>query len=59
MRTSEQKLSTKLRKAVERQAHRERVMQEYPANIRYSKAKFKKGKKHQPKHRQPIKLGIQ
>lgn len=59
MRTSEQRLATKLRKAAERQAHRERVMRKYPSSVRYAKAKFKKGKKRQPKHRQPIKLGIQ
>lgn len=59
MRTPEQKLATKLRKKAERQAHREKVFQKYPPAVRYAKAKFKKGKKHQPKHRAPIKLGVQ
>ena len=59
MRTPEQRLATKLRKAAERQAHRERVMLEYPSSVRYAKAKFKKGKKHQPKTRAKIKLGVQ
>lgn len=61
MRTPEQKLATKLRKAAEREAHRDKVFSKYPASVRYAKAKFKKGKKHQPKHRAPlkIKLGVQ
>ena len=61
MRTPEQKLATKLRKAAERQAHRESVFKTHPSAVRYAKAKFKKGKKHQPKHRAPIKikLGVQ
>jgi hypothetical protein len=59
MRTPEQKLATKLRKAAERKAHHERVFKTHPPMVRYAKAKFKKGKKHQPKHRAPIKLGVQ
>lgn len=59
MRTPEQRLATKLRKAAERQAHRERVFHTHPPLVRYAKAKFKKGKKHAPKHRQLPKLGIQ
>jgi hypothetical protein len=59
MRTPEEKLATKLRKAAERKAHRDRVMAQYPPQVRYAKAKFKKGKKHQPKKRQLPKLGIQ
>jgi hypothetical protein len=43
MRTVEQKLATKLRKAAERAAHRDKVFALYPANVRYAKAKFKKG----------------
>jgi hypothetical protein len=58
MRTPEQRLATKIRKAEERAAHRERVMREYPPAVRYAKAKFQKGKKHQPKHRQPLKLKL-
>lgn len=60
MRTPEQKLATKLRKAAERKAHRERVMKKYPAAVRYAKAKFKKGHKNQKKGRgAKIKLGMQ
>jgi hypothetical protein len=61
MRTPEQKEATRLRKLAERQAHRARVLAEHPLSVRYAKSKFKKGKKHQPKHRQPlkIKLGVQ
>jgi len=59
MRTPEQKLATKLRKAAERKAHRERVFRTHPSMVRYAKAKFKKGKKHVPKKRAPIKLGVQ
>jgi hypothetical protein len=59
MRTLEQKLATKLRKEAEREAHRDRVLKQHPLSVRYAKAKFKKGKKHAPKHRAPIKLGVQ
>jgi hypothetical protein len=59
MRTEEQKLATKLRKAAEREAHRERVMKKYPPHIRYAKAKFKKGTKRQRKNRVAVKLGVQ
>lgn len=59
MRTPEQRLATKLRKEGEREAHRERVLKQHPLSVRYAKAKFKKGKKHAPKHRAPIKLGVQ
>lgn len=61
MRTPEQKLATKLRKAAERDVHRAKVWARHPRNVRYAKAAFKKGKKHQPKNRQKnkIKLGIQ
>lgn len=59
MRTLEEKLATKLRKAAERQAHRDKVMAHHPVNVRYAKAKFKKGRKNQkPKHVK-IKLGLQ
>jgi hypothetical protein len=59
MRTPEQKLETKRRKAAERKAHHERVFRKYPSSVRYAKAKFKKGKKHVPKKRQLPKLGVQ
>lgn len=61
MRTDEQKLATKLRKAAEREAHRNRVFSKHPERVRYAKADFKKGKKHQPKNRKPLifKLGLQ
>lgn len=61
MRTPEQREATRLRKLAERQAHRAKVMAKHPPRVRYAKAAFKKGKKHQPKHRQPlkIKLGVQ
>lgn len=59
MRTPEQRLATKLRKAAEREAHRERVFRTHPASVRYAKANFKKGKKHVPKHRKLPKLGVQ
>lgn len=61
MRTPAEKLASKLRKAAERKAHRERVLRDHPPTVRYAKSKFKKGKKRQPKNKQPlkIKLGIQ
>jgi hypothetical protein len=59
MRTPEQRLATKLRKAAERKAHRKRVFTKHPPQVRYAKANFKKGKKHVPKKRQKLKLGIQ
>ena len=59
MRTPEQKLATRLRKASERKAHRARVFKTHPPAVRYAKANFKKGKKHVPKKRQKLKLGIQ
>lgn len=59
MRTDEQKLATKLRKAAEREAHRVRVFKQHPSVVRYAKANFKKGKKNPAKKRQKIKLGIQ
>lgn len=61
MRTAEQKLATKLRKAAERAAHRAKVWARHPRSVRYAKPAFKKGKKHQPKKRQRIviKLGVQ
>ncbi len=60
MRTTAQKLATKLRKAAERKAHRERVFKKYPPQIRYAKAKFKKGTKRQRKNKKAvIKLGVQ
>jgi hypothetical protein len=59
MRTPEQRLATKLRQKAEREAHRIRVFLKYPPAVRYAKAKFKKGKKHQPKSRAKIQLGVQ
>lgn len=59
MRTPEQRLATKLRKKAEREAHRAKVWARHPASVRYAKAKFKKGKKHQPKARQKLHLGVQ
>jgi hypothetical protein len=59
MRTQEQKLATKRRKAAERKAHRKRVFTKHPPSVRYAKAHFKKGKKHQPKKRIKLKLGVQ
>ena len=61
MRTQEQKLATKLRKAAEREAHRERVFKTHPPKVRYAKAGFKKGTKRQRKNRKPaiVKLGVQ
>jgi hypothetical protein len=59
MRTLEQKLATKERKAAEHEAHHAKVFALYPPSIRYAKAKFKKGKKHQPKTRAKLKLGVQ
>lgn len=59
MRTPEQKLATRLRKLAEREAHRERVFKKYPKNVRYAKAKFKKGSKRQKKSRIKIELGVQ
>ena len=60
MRTPEQKLATKLRKAAERKAHRERVLHKYPPSVRYAKAKFKKVKKRQKQHKRAvIQLGVQ
>jgi hypothetical protein len=59
MRTLEQKLATKARKAAEREAHRAKVFARHPPHVRYAKADFKKGCKHIPKRRQPLKLGVQ
>jgi hypothetical protein len=61
MRTEEQKLATKLRKAEERNKHRERVFKSHPPSVRYAKSKFKKGTKRQRKNRKPVivKLGVQ
>ena len=59
MRTPEQRLATKLRKKAARDARRAKVWARHPRNVRYAKAAFKKGKKHQPKKRQRINLGIQ
>ena len=59
MRTPEQKLATKLRKAAECKAHRKRVFTKHPPSVRYAKANFKKGKKHVPKNAPNLKLGIQ
>jgi hypothetical protein len=59
MRTPEQKLATRLRKKTVRDAHRSKVWARHPARCRYAKAAFKKGKKHVPKKRQAVKLGIQ
>lgn len=61
MRTEEQKLATRLRKQAEREAHRQRVLVAHPPSVRYAKAKFKKGKKHQPKKAKVVKvrLGLQ
>lgn len=59
MRTEEQKLATKLRKAAERAAHHAKVFAQHPASVRYAKAAFKKGRKNQkPKHVK-IHLGVQ
>jgi hypothetical protein len=60
MRTSEQKLATKRRKAAVRKAHRERVMKKYPPAVRYAKAKFKKGSKNPRRSRAvKVKIGLQ
>jgi hypothetical protein len=59
MRSPEQKLATRLRKAAERKAHRKRVFLKHPPAVRYAKANFKKGKKSQPKKRAKLKLGVQ
>jgi hypothetical protein len=61
MRTIEEKLATKLRKAAERQAHHDKVFAKYPPSVRYAKAKFKPGCKRQKKNKQrvQIKLGVQ
>ena len=61
MRTPEQKLATKLRKAAERKAHHDRVFKSHPPSVRYAKAEFKKGSKKQKKNKQKlqIKLGVQ
>lgn len=59
MRTQAQKLATKLRKAAEREAHREKVLKKYPPQVRYAKAKFKKGKKRQKQSTKKLQLGVQ
>lgn len=59
MRTPEDKLATKLRKAAEREDHRERVLRKHPPAIRYAKSKFKKGKKRQKVSRKKLELGVQ
>ena len=59
MRTAEQKLATKLRKAAVRKAHREKVLRTHPPAVRYAKANFKKGKKRQKQHTKKLHLGVQ
>lgn len=59
MRTTEEKLATKLRKAAEREAHRAKVFALYPPSVRYAKAKFKKGRKNKHKGTTKIHLGVQ
>jgi hypothetical protein len=59
MRTQEQRNATRLRKKAVRDAHRAKVWARHPRNVRYAKAAFKKGKKHQPKKRAKLKLGVQ
>jgi hypothetical protein len=61
MRTAEERLATKQRKAAERQKHRDRVFKSHPASVRYAKAAFKKGSKKQKKNKQKVtlKLGVQ
>ena len=61
MRTIEEKLATKLRKAAEREAHRAKVFTTHPPSVRYAKAKFKPGCKRQKKNKQHVKiqLGVQ
>jgi hypothetical protein len=59
MRTPEQKLATKLRKAIERKAHHERVFRKHPPSVRYAKAKFKTGRKQPKQRRLKIQLGKQ
>jgi hypothetical protein len=43
MRTTEQKLSTKLRKAAERTAHHERVWRKHPRHCPLRESAFQKG----------------
>jgi hypothetical protein len=61
MRTPEEKLATKLRKAHEREVHHAKAWRTHPASVRYAKAKFKPGCKRQKKNKQrtQIKLGVQ
>jgi hypothetical protein len=59
LRTPEQKVATKLRKAAELKAHHDRVFKTHPPSVRYAKRHFKKGKKNQGKKRQRIQLGVQ
>ncbi len=59
MRTPEEKLATKRRKAAERLAHRKKVMKSHPPSVRYAKANFKKGKKRQKQHKHVVVLGKQ
>lgn len=60
MRTPEQKEATRLRKATERLAHREKVFKTHPPQVRYAAAKFKTGKKRQKnKQKVVLKLGVQ
>lgn len=59
MRTPEQRLATKLRKAAERKAHREKVFRTHPTQVRYAKAGFKKGKKRAKRSTKKLALGVQ
>jgi hypothetical protein len=59
MRTEEQKLATKLRKAAETKAHHNRVFIEHPPAVRYAKKNFKTGKKAGKKARKAVQLGVQ
>lgn len=58
VRTQEQRLATKQRKAAERQAHHDRVFKTHPASVRYAKAAFKKGSKKQKKNKQKLTLHL-
>lgn len=60
MRTPEQKIATKQRKAAVRDSHRQRVMKHHPPAVRYAKAKFKKGSKNPRRSRAiKVKIGLQ
>jgi hypothetical protein len=54
VRTQEQKIATKLRKAAERKASKAIAWKKHPAIVRYAKAKYKKGTKRRRRNKSVV-----